>query len=109
MRNKCFGCEYFGGFKGCIVKCDLGYQNISIKHGCSDFTPDNTAECGDCFYKKSMKNWIVDCSVRGKMDGTQTYYYEYARKEDITSPTSPEVGLILPSFLNCETKKGLIG
>lgn len=83
MRNKCFGCEYFEGFKGCIVKCGLGHQNINIKLGCSNFTPDNTAECGDCFYKKGMINWIIDCSVRGKMDGTQTYCYEYARKEDI--------------------------
>jgi len=82
MRNRCFGCKYFEGFDGCIVRCDLGYENISIKNGCSDFTPDNTAECRDCFYNKGMKNWIIDCSIRGEMDGTQTYCSDYARREE---------------------------
>lgn len=83
MKNRCFGCKYYEGFDGCIVRCDLGYKNISIKQGCSDFTPDNTAECQDCFYKKGMNEfWIIDCSIRGDMDGTQTYCSDYARREE---------------------------
>lgn len=90
-KNRCYGCEYFGGAQGCIVQCDNGHKGVFLKNGCSDFTPDITASCGGgtsgCFYNQNGRRISdLECSIHGFQKKKKTYCYDFAAEEDDCEP-----------------------
>ncbi len=88
FANKCFGCEYYDGFRTwdnnrTIAQCEIG-RNARISSGCSSFSPDVTASCYHCIYYSKSK-----CK---KGNDTKKYNsggcYDFAHKEEITIKTS---------------------
>jgi len=55
FKDRCGGCEHTTGFElpfrgeETITQCALGYK-VPISEGCSEFTPDITANCNRCFF-----------------------------------------------------------
>jgi len=65
-KNRCSGCEYYDGFNGKYVKCEIG-KTAEISKGCSSFTPDDTATCEDCYYMdKRTASGGYHCRFRNK-------------------------------------------
>jgi len=71
FKDRCGGCEHTTGFelpfKGAktITQCALGYK-VPISEGCSDFTPDITANCDRCYFyttKESEGKYKPHCTV----------------------------------------------
>jgi len=130
FKDRCWGCEYNTGFdlpfngENTITQCSLGYKNITISSGCSDFKPDITASCDRCFFyttKESEGKYKPYCTVHNitsilskNFPGGSGYCQEfYHRNNDDSSeekksgcfiatavydsPTAPKV-MILRSF-----------
>jgi hypothetical protein len=86
-KNRCYGCKYFAGARGCIVQCDKGYTGVFLRDGCSDFTPDITASCGGglagCFYNQNGRTSSdINCSIHGFLKYSKEYCYDFAAREE---------------------------
>ena len=76
-KNKCSGCEYFEGISGSVAICDRGHRGVLYERGCSDFTPDRSASCDDCYYNRGTLA-DIDCSIHGRLSSERTYCPDYA-------------------------------
>ena len=60
FKDRCGGCEHTTGFElpfrgaSTITQCALGYK-VPISEGCSEFTPDITANCKRCYFYTTQK------------------------------------------------------
>lgn len=92
--NKCYGCMHYDGFfnwddSRTLVNCSLGHK-VRISLGCSSFTPDNTANCYECFYSYSEKHGTIDrpkCqkgNTRTMTNSIIEYCYDFARRAEET-------------------------
>lgn len=96
VKNRCYGCTNFGGFRGDFkgnstpVNCELGKRGISISEGCSSYTPDNTASCKGmsvCYYNKNKSFDNVHCDIHGHIGDKRDYCPDHAALEDDISGT----------------------
>lgn len=91
VKNRCYGCQHFGGFRGkyngnsTIVQCDIGMKGVSISQGCSSYTPDNTASCKGmsvCFYNKNKTMDNIECDIHGYIGNNRDYCPDHAALEE---------------------------
>ena len=82
-KNRCYGCEYFDGSSGCIVRCELGHKGILLKDGCYDYKPDITANCSMCFYNKKYNSYEnIECSIHGYIGYSKEYCQDHVLREE---------------------------
>jgi hypothetical protein len=76
-KNRCSGCEHYDGFtSNHIVRCAIK-EKANIANGCGSFSPDSTAECGDCYYNESNpRTFDLTCRYYGKHFGSSKSHCE---------------------------------
>lgn len=99
LRNRCSGCEHYNGFVKDNVQCDLG-QRTTIDRGCGQFTPDNTANCYECYFNENgAKSFDITCSKHGYIKGQREYCYDYALRWGGGSSSSSKGGCFVTTAI----------